>query len=500
MGISYPNNIDSFNEPSLPESTPLSEAGTGTRNHVEHHHDLGSAIVALERNASWFDHDHSGVANTSGSTLKTAHGNKLIQANTHESNDKDSSASALHHTLAPRNYAEYGITDANIPANGWMAAAANHTHDFNGPSILNQPMRICANFAEAASIKNPAYGTMVYLTDSNVVRVYTKIGRNGMMPASSNGTPYWQILPVANVPLFRAESREEQTLRPLYYNNSHFTHVLSDFIWGISGIQRFMAVTSNETRVNGWTYIVRAASGGNYRLKYDIGQTQPVSINIPWNADATVVQSTLATTIGTSTSNIIVTKEVSNAEWTVQTNTYKVIFLSAVPVSTLIGINLSLMGAIDSTLLGPYQISPDTSYYGQYSWETPPQGGTAINIPEPGLYDVSATIHWSPNQSYHDQSMLAVFVNDVDVGKKTWEFVRGPFIPSWLGPNSLTGAYPGFSQTSKLDFSWRFAAGDTLRVVVRHNGYRSSVLWYNSGEIDSNTKQVCDIEVKFRAP
>jgi hypothetical protein len=494
VGIVYPNNIDSFSEPSLPESTPLSEAGTGTRNHVEHHHDLGSAVVALEQNAAWFDHDHSGAVNASGSTLKTAHGNKLLQANTHESADTNSSAASIHHTLAVRNYADLGITDANIPVNGWKAAAANHVHDFNGPSILNQPLRMCTSTTRPS---NPAFGTMIYETDSNIVRVWAKIGRNGMMAPDSDGTPYWQILPVANIPFFQAESRINQELIPVYPNNARFTHVLSDFIWSATGIQRFMEVTSNETRSNGWTYVVRAANNGNYRLTYN-GVTTP---NIAWNASDSTVRSTLATALSTSESNIVVTKEVAGPNWTTYTNTYTVVFGSAVPVSTLVGGNLSLSGAIDTALLGPFAINPNTQYYGQYTWPVPPSGGTAINIPEPGLYEVRSTIHWHPDRTYHDQSMIAIFVNNVDIGKKTWEFMRGPFVPSWLAPNaSLEGALPGFAQTSKLEFSWRFAAGDTLRVVVRHNGYRNSFLWYNSGAEDNNTKQVCDVAVKFRSP
>jgi hypothetical protein len=495
VGIVYPGGIDSFNEPSLPESTPLSEAGTGTRNHVEHHRDLGNAVVAIEQNAAFKDHDHSG----SGST---AHGNKLAQANTHQNADTDSSASSIHHTLGARNAADLGVADANLTAGQWKAAAANHTHDYNGLSLINQPLRLCTSTTRPV---NPAFGTIIYETDSNVVRVWAKISPTGMMPSTSEGTPYWQILPIANVPMFKAESRMEQELIPVYPNALEFTHILSDFIWAATGIQRFMAVSSNETLpVSSWSYTVRATNSGNYKLTYN-GLT---TANIPWNATAAAVQAALATALSlpavpatagaASASDITVIEETTGPFFTVYTKVFTVFFDAPIANSTLTGTNVNLAGAINTALLGPYAVSPNTQYYGQYAWRSAPSGGTAITIPEPGVYDVRSTIHWHPDRTFHDQSMIAILVNDVDIGRKNWEFTRGPYIPVWLGPTAT--ALPGFAQTTKLAFSWRFQAGDTLRVVVRHNGYRNSFLWYNSGSIDANSKQTCDVEVEFRAP
>ena len=403
--------------------------------------------------------------------------------------DTDKSRFSLHHTLAARNAADLGTADADVPANSWKAAAFNHTHDFNGPSILNKPYLLCTSTTRPTGVP---YGTMIYETDSNVVRVWAKINRQGLVSPNSEGMPYWQILPVANVPLFQAESRMEQELIPVYPNAFKLTHVLSDFIWSATGIQRFMAVTTNQTfPTTSWTYIVRSSNNGNYRLTYN-GITTP---NISWNANASTIQSILATALSLSTSDIEVTEDTTGPFFTVYTKTVKVYFSGSAPSSTLTGTDINLSGSIDTALLGPYPISPQTAYYGQYpEWKTPPDGGLAINIPEPGVYEVKATIHWAPDRTYHDQSMIAILVNDIDIGKKNWEFTRGPTLP-W-GVQSL----PGFSQTNKLAFSWRFAAGDTLRVVVRHNGYRSSFLWYNSGSIDRNAKQICDVEVQFKAP
>ena len=93
MATNYPDSPDIFLEPTLPDETPLSASGPGgTRNHTEHHRDLGDAIEAIEVTASVKTHDHSG-------TDSIFHGPKLSQANTHQDPDTDSSAAALHHTL-----------------------------------------------------------------------------------------------------------------------------------------------------------------------------------------------------------------------------------------------------------------------------------------------------------------------------------------------------------------------------------------------------------------
>ena len=146
MGVNYPASIDAFNEPTLPEETSLSSAGTGTRAHVEHHHDLGQAVIALETYASQRTHDHSGDSSS------TVEGPKLLQANTHESPDTDSSPSALHHTIG---------TGAN------QAAAGDHVHSYN--DLANTPWKLCTSTTRPGS---PYPGLMIYETDTKRVRVW----------------------------------------------------------------------------------------------------------------------------------------------------------------------------------------------------------------------------------------------------------------------------------------------------------------------------------------
>ncbi len=105
MATNFPSSDDVFTEPSSPGTTALSSAGTGSRNHSQHHRDLGDAIEAMQAQATLVSHSHD------GSTAR--HGSKIAQANTHESADTDSSTSSIHHTIG---------SGAN------QAAAGNHTH------------------------------------------------------------------------------------------------------------------------------------------------------------------------------------------------------------------------------------------------------------------------------------------------------------------------------------------------------------------------------------
>lgn len=106
MATNYPGGFDLFQEPSNPEAAALSSAGLGgnTRNHIQHHIDLGDAIEAIQHNVPQATHAHSGVG---------LDGPKLIQANTHQSADTDSTPTSIHHTIG---------------LGGNQAAAGNHVH------------------------------------------------------------------------------------------------------------------------------------------------------------------------------------------------------------------------------------------------------------------------------------------------------------------------------------------------------------------------------------
>ncbi len=151
MATSYPDSSDVFTEPTEPEGTPLSEAGTGTRNHYEHHRDLGDAVEAIEANAVLVDHDHNG-------TSDRHHGVKLVQANTHQSADTDGSALAIHHTLG---------------RGALQAAPGNHVHSYN--DLLDRPYIVCTSTTRPT---NPFIGMQIYETDTNTVRVWATFPTN----------------------------------------------------------------------------------------------------------------------------------------------------------------------------------------------------------------------------------------------------------------------------------------------------------------------------------
>jgi hypothetical protein len=165
VAISYPDDIDIFNEPSSPEFTPLSSAGSGTRAHVAHHRDLGQAVVALQTHAAKRGHDHSGDA------TNTSKGAKLSQANTHQSPDTDQSSTSLHHTLG---------TGAN------QAAPGNHTHDYT--ALTGTPWRRVTTLPAVNSVPE---GTVVYHESTKQVRIL----RDGRWALSSLGkTPVCRLL------------------------------------------------------------------------------------------------------------------------------------------------------------------------------------------------------------------------------------------------------------------------------------------------------------------
>lgn len=174
MAINYPNGVDVFAVPSLPEETSLSSAGLGgnTRNHTQLHDDINKAVVALQTNAAKKGHDHS------GDPTDTSKGAKLKWTNTHEqaspaatlllaqaTADTDASALAIHHTLG------------NGPT---QAAPGNHTHEAHE---IPQNYQICTSTTQPST---PWLGMMIFETDTNQLKIWAK--------ASSENSPSWHIL------------------------------------------------------------------------------------------------------------------------------------------------------------------------------------------------------------------------------------------------------------------------------------------------------------------
>lgn len=121
MATNFPGSNDIFTEPASPGSTALSSAGSGSRNHTQHHRDTGDAIEAMQAEATLLVHSHDGAT--------ARHGSKLSQSNTHQSPDTDTGPTSIHHTLGMgANQAAAGNHDlamivlyaSNTPPTGWL--------------------------------------------------------------------------------------------------------------------------------------------------------------------------------------------------------------------------------------------------------------------------------------------------------------------------------------------------------------------------------------------
>jgi hypothetical protein len=184
VGIIYPGSppgsaFDLFNVPSDPEGTPLSEAGTGTRNMPESIQDLGLAVEALETGTTRVTHDHSG---DSGVSSGVGHGSKLAQANTHQSPDTDVATTSLHHTIG---------------VGAHQAAAGNHNHEY--ASLLHVPYVICTSSTHP---NTPFPGMQIFETDTNFLRIW-----------ANTGSGYaWQLIPFLQIPAVQVQQSAPQTL------------------------------------------------------------------------------------------------------------------------------------------------------------------------------------------------------------------------------------------------------------------------------------------------
>lgn len=184
MPTNYPNGnditlgskpgYDEFKVTSNPDITSLSQGGQNSdgRNHAKAHEDMGDAIEALQTYAALKSHDHSGDP---GDRSK---GSKLTQANTHQSPDTDTSATALHHTLASH------LPIVASTTGRYQAAAGNHTHPYT--DLVNTPLRFCTSGPGLPT--GVPVGTMVYETDTNRMRVWGAFNKSNTANTGLNAT------------------------------------------------------------------------------------------------------------------------------------------------------------------------------------------------------------------------------------------------------------------------------------------------------------------------
>lgn len=165
MVSNFPAGSDNFTVPSSLGTTALSSAGTGSRNHVQHHRDLGDAIEAMQAEATLLVHSHN------GSTAR--HGIKLLQANTHQTPDTDVAAGSLHHTLG------HGTTQA-APGNHADLPAFADTHS----GAVAWPVGSIFMTTVAGNPAGDLGGTWVQITDAFLIGVGGSYSYTGSVVAN----------------------------------------------------------------------------------------------------------------------------------------------------------------------------------------------------------------------------------------------------------------------------------------------------------------------------
>lgn len=576
IGIVYPGGVDSFNEPSLPEATPLSEAGSASRNHTEHHRDLGDAVESLEGNASFKTHDHSGDGTT-------AHGNKLLQSNTHEQSDTDVSVLSIHHTLGP---------------GPGQAAPGNHAHDYQGPSIFNQPLLRCTSTTRPVA---PTPGLMIYETDTNCMRVWAAFPGNTYVPPQTATVNYdydfheyisnvrldpevwdqnyvfgtsgpgpnnggYMANPAPGVARW-IRGGDDETARCIARNlDPEFGQFLSDD-------QEIVFKTGNEPMDH-----IRPPAKGDPKKPTEPNDVSPTNdVYLRMSDDG---QSYVRFALGLGGVGIIYTNsgpggevmlsgveattDEPNTEWTAKCigDTYLLYhghrqIVAAVDYTGAINKGENYRGwgigmtAISFSDRGDFyeigQVRPNdlkslhvvheafpthtTNFLWQlmsgaatpvfraeartdqeirpdrhdkvrwthvvedwFGWIDEPKkimkldiSDTDMVITEPGHYHILGAVHWNPQETHHDHSMIGVEVNGIDIARKNWKFVRG------------YDYTPGFAQTHAISIYWYLALGDTVRLIAAHNANRSSWLWW-SPDYSGHNAQVCHIELVWDKP
>lgn len=511
VSTNYPGGTDVFDVPSLPENTPLSSAGTGHRNLTQSVQDIGLAVMALEANAAFYTHDHSGAGDT-------AHGNKLPQANTHQSPDTDSSTGALHHTLG---------TGAN------QAAAGNHVHDYNSSTIINKPYINCTSLTRPVS---PALGTQIYEEDTHRQRVWDAFPGNTKVTGfffqdtfqrtgNTIGTGYTEHYSLgtgngfAGTPNGQTLSWTVQGINANQYfaqrtdpttQNTHTPDQSITFTTGnqtiFGGFPFLIGGASDDAyfrvSADGLTYVrmaVQYASVAVYYTHTGFGgeqllgqvqmptQTANQAFTGQWRGNVfTILQQGL--TVGTVNDYQNLTNQ-TNTGWgigfyaafgafgqnppsdmrsvTVQdmisfttTTRWSLLANASKPIVQLQS-GASQQVSSTGTVMTWGNVLADT-----FGYFNPGANSTDIVVSEAGWYSVSASIVWNQN-FLPDHAMTAITINGQDTLYKTWQWVQGSF--------------PGFAQSvSTGTIPIHCAVGDVIRVVAAHNAFQDQWTFFST--------------------
>ena len=524
------DDFDVFNEPSIPEETTLSSAGTGSRNHPEHHRDMGDAIEAMQRNMALGDHDHSG----GGGHFDTG---KLVQVNTHEDADTDSGDTAIHHTLG---------------SNPGQAAAGNHDHGFvSGYQICTSTTRPF----------DPAVGTTIYETDTNRVRVWSTFADNVVITGVDSTDNYNRTLPndmgtalweqtydtpsgqgkwaipdgtqlswidqgnAANRCIARRIDPADAITAT---NDQVITWQTGDevidpnglFQGGASNDKYFRMSADKQSYIRlqvGWDWIILFYTVSGKANEKELGRVScTIDTNTPlttWRGQMKDREFTLYR-LGELLVTIKDTKALSamgptnrgwgngavagahlvsgqttpaNENWVriqdlvyfASANRWTLLSVASVPVIRL------RQSKIQKILYSGTAIEWTEELEDNFGFFTP-SDPTNIVMKESGLYQIECGLQWDP-QYVPDIASASLLINGTETTIKEQRFMRG---------NTFT---PGFSQTLSVQGKLRFAAGDVLQVKAKYTA-GSSLLDKIFSYFDPATKVNSRIDIHFMSP
>lgn len=543
MATLYPGGNDTFTEPSLPEETPLSSAGSSNpaRNHVESHRDLGDAVEAIQANASIKTHNHDGTDSRTG-------GPKLAQANTHQSADTDSAPTAIHHTLG---------TGAN------QAAPGNHNHDYN--TLIGAPFKICTSSTRPG---DAVVGMMIYETDTKTFRQWDLHANNVVVTGLNS---------LDDFPTTFTDAQGRVAMNPAHWEQ-WYDDDPEDYDHGAMGVaapgtlswvdqgsdsNRCIArrinpadmVTQTDDQVITWKtgsiaventlpgteeasndYYLRMSSDKQSYLRLQVGHgwirvyytttgiggelelgrlnnVDTAVTNTEFQAQVigrTITIYRVGELLGTIRDTRSVTaKGANNRGWGVgmlsgdrflgQTTPGSVDWVRIQDVRYYASVNrwsLLPIGAMPVCRLRQgraQQISHtgtilefETEVEDNFNFFNAASSRTSVVVSEPGRYDVIATVQWDPN-IVPDQAHAVIMLNGQETYIKDSKFLRG------------NGFDPGFSQTLAITGSLWLADGDVLQVKAKYSassGIINSILSFFDGpsKVDSR------FELIFRGP
>jgi hypothetical protein len=539
----FPGGFDTFNEPSIPEETTLSSAGTATRNHPEHHRDLGDAIETIEHNVSLKGHTHAGGTGDFDTP-------KLDEANTHEHSDVDSASTARHHTLG---------------TNAYQAAPGNHIHDYNGPTIINQPLLLCESTSRPF---DPTVGTMIYETDTNRVRAWSTF-MNNVVVTGLNSTDNFNYAPFT-------DSAGRLCLNPAHWEqwyaddpadtdhgamaNPDGQHVSwieegSDanrciarrvlaadketqtddqvITWMTGGVtvegtipfgegasnDKYFRMSANRQSYlhlavgHNWVKLYYTTTGpANEKLLGSLNYVTTTTTFTQWAGqikDRVFTLYRLGEQLGTIKDTAAVSaKGAANRGWAFgmsagdqllwqtspgtidwiriqdlsyfQTaNRWTLLSVASVPAIRLRQSKNQKILYSGSVIEWTEELEDNFGFFN-------PANQTDISMNEAGLYQIECAIQWDP-QFVPDIASMALMINGVETTVKDQRFMRG---------NTFT---PGFSQTLSVSGKLRCAAGDILQVKVKYTA-GASLLDKIFSYFDAPTKVNSRLDIHFMSP